>query len=335
MLFGFLPAVMTGFLLTAVPNWTGRVPFRGIPLLCLFMLWVAGRFLMYWPWPTPFVAAVVDGSFFFAVAVLLWRELISCNTWGQAPIAVLISLYAVSNSLFHAMALLHRSTALPERVAVTLLILLLAAIGGRLTPNFTREFLQRHGRRRLPAAFSRIDSLAIAVAAVACVTWIVLPAHPLTGTLFITAGLLHVVRLGRWYGWQAWREPLVLVLHVGYGWVALSMLVLGTALLKNDGLPATAAHVLTTGAVGTMTLAVMTRASLGHTGRARHAGPATVGIYLLVNVGALLRILAPSTEAPTHVTHLWLVLSAICWSGAYLLFALSYGRCLLAPSRDE
>ena len=335
MLFGFLPAVMTGFLLTAVPNWTGRVPLRGMPLLCLFLLWLAGRLLMAWPWPTPFIAALVDASFFFAVAALLWRELISARTWAQAPIAVLISLYAVSNCLFHAMALSHRSTAFSERVVLSLLVLLLVLIGGRLTPTFTGELLQRCGRGILPAAFSWVDGLAIALAVVACSTWIVLPEHSFTGGVFIVAGLMHLVRLSRWHGWWTSREPLVLILHVGYGWVALSLLVLGAALLKVGVQPATAVHVLTAGAVGAMTLAVMTRASLGHTGRARHAGPVTVGIYLLVNIGALLRVLASSTEAPTQFTHVWLGLSAICWSGAYLLFAMSYGRWLLAPSLDE
>jgi uncharacterized protein involved in response to NO len=131
---------------------------------------------------------------------------------------------------------------------------------------------------------------------------------------------------------MTWREPLVLMLHVGYGWLAISLLLLGGASLGVGLRPADALHALTTGAVGAMTLAVMTRASLGHTGRPRHAGPMTVAIYILVNLGALMRVLGPSSDLPTHVV---LGSAAVCWSGAYLLFAAVYGPYLLRPSLDE
>jgi len=124
----------------------------------------------------------------------------------------------------------------------------------------------------------------------------------------------------------------VLTLHLGYGWVALSLLVLGSAIFW-WGLPATdAVHAFTTGAVGVMTLAVMTRASLGHTGRPKHAGPLTVSIYILVIVGALLRVFGPSFDLSTNLVF---GLAAMSWSCAYLLFALVYGQFLLRPSIDE
>lgn len=335
MLFGFLPAVMAGFLLTAVPNWTGRAPLRGLPLLGLLVLWVAGRLFMAWPSPWPIAAAVVDGGFLVVLASLLWRELVVAHTWGQAPIAVLISLYAGANVLFHAMVISGSPTGLPERLVLTLLMLLLSLIGGRLAPNFTREFLLQHRVATLPASFSRFDGLSIGLVALASLTWIALPESPIAGGLFVAAGAIHVVRLSRWRGWMTWREPLVLILHIGYGWLVLSMLTLGCALLGIGLQQASALHALTTGAVGAMTLAVMTRASLGHTGRERHAGAATIAIYLMVNIGALLRVLVPTPDAPTSLTHLWLALSTIGWSGAYLLFALVYGAYLIRPSLDE
>jgi uncharacterized protein involved in response to NO len=136
----------------------------------------------------------------------------------------------------------------------------------------------------------------------------------------------------RWYGWLTWREPMVVILHLGYGWLALAMLVLGGAIL-DWGLSITdAMHALTTGAVGVMTLAVMTRASLGHTGRPKHAGPLTICIYILVNLGAMLRVFGPSTDLSTNLV---LGLAALSWSGAYLLFVLVYGPILLRPSIDE
>ena len=124
----------------------------------------------------------------------------------------------------------------------------------------------------------------------------------------------------------------MLILHLGYGWLAISLLILGSAIL-GMGLPKEdAVHALTPGAVGVMTLAVMTRASLGHTGRPRHAGPMTVFIYTLITLGALLRVFGPIADLPTTLK---LGLAAIGWSGAYVLFALVYGPYLLRPSLDE
>lgn len=335
MLFGFLPAVMTGFLLTAIPNWTGRPPVRGIPLLSLLVLWLAGRLVLAMPWSIPFVAAIVDGAFLVIMAALVWREIVAGGSWGQAPIGVLISLYCVANLLFHLLALRGTATDLPERLALALIMLLLTLIGGRVTPNFTREFLIQHNKTALSAALTRVDAVAMVLVVVAAVAWIVQPESAVTGGTLVAAGVANLIRLSRWRGWMVWPEPLVLILHVGYGWLTLSLLVLGGAMF-GIGLPtANAVHVLTTGAVGAMTLAIMTRASLGHTGRPKRADAKTVLIYGLVNLGAVLRVVAPTPDAPTTLTHLMLGLAAIGWSGAYVLFALSYGPFLLRPSLDD
>jgi uncharacterized protein involved in response to NO len=153
-----------------------------------------------------------------------------------------------------------------------------------------------------------------------------------TGWTFVAAGLINLGRLLRWRGWMIWREPLVLILHVGYGWLVMSLLALGGTILGLGIDTANAVHVLTTGAVGVMTLAVMTRASLGHTGRPLHAGSLTVVIYALVTLGAILRVFVPSADFPAHIM---LGMAAIAWSGAYLLFAVVYGPLLIRPSIDE
>ena len=127
----------------------------------------------------------------------------------------------------------------------------------------------------------------------------------------------------------------MLILHIGYAWIGLFLVALGTSILGVGFTPENSVHLLTTGAMGTMTLAVMTRASLGHTGRPRHADRLTVTIYLLINLGALLRIFAPNPDTPTAFTHAMLSLSAIGWSGAYLLFVFHYGPYLVRPSLDE
>jgi len=201
-----------------------------------------------------------------------------------------------------------------------------------VTSNFTRDFLAEQGMTEQPAQFSRVDGLSVVLVGIAAGAWIVQPQAITTGWMLVGAGLANLGRLLRWHGWVAWREPLVVILHVGYGWLALTLVALGGAIL-GVSLPTTEAlHALTTGAVGVMTLAVMTRASLGHTGRPRHAGPMTVCIYILANLGAMLRVFGLSTDFSTNLV---LGLAAMCWSGAYLLFALVYGPFLLCPSVDE
>ena len=332
MLFGFLPAVIAGFLLTAVPNWTDRPAIQGRELMILFILWLAGRAAMASSLLVPLFAAVVDAAFLVVLVGLLWRELAAGHSWNHAPVGVAISLYAAANVTFHVLALKGAETDLALRLALALDLFLLTFIGGRLTPNFTREFLAGHGKKERPAPFSRFDALSIALVLMGALAWTMLPAAPATGWIFLAAGAVNLGRLVRWYGWLTWREPLVLSLHVGYGWLALSMLALGCALLGIGLAKEDAVHALTTGAVGAMTLAVMTRASLGHTGRPKRAGAATVCIYGLVILGATLRVFAPGTGLPTNLV---LGSAGVAWSGAYLLFALVYGPYLVRPSLDE
>ena len=335
MLFGYLPALIAGFLLTAMPNWTDRVPLRGAPLLAMFLLWVAGRLLVAWPWAGATASAVIDGAFLVILAAYVWREIVAARSWDRAPIGMLVGFYACANILFHLSALRGAPTDFPERFALSVMTLMLTVIGGRLAPTFTREYLADRNMSPLPVVFSPVDGIAIGLVLVGVITWVLQPESVWAGVLLVVAGLASVMRLLRWGGWRTWREPLVLILHVGYGWVGLFLLALGTSILGVGFSPENAVHVLTTGAMGTMTLAVMTRASLGHTGRPRHADRLTVAIYLLVNIGALLRIFSPNPVTPTALTQAMLGLSALGWSGAYILFALHYGRYLVRPSLDE
>ena len=332
MVFGFLPAVITGFLFTAIPNWTDRPPIRGVPLMLLFALWLAGRVVMAIPWLPLFVSVIVDGAFLLVVAGIVWREIIAGAAWDRLPMGVLISLYACANMVFHVLFLSGDATDLPERIALALIMMLLTLIGGRITPSFTDDFLAQEGMTEHPSPFSRIDGLSIAVVGIAAVSWIAQPQAMTTGWALVVAGLANLVRLVRWRGWVTWREPLVLILHVGYGWLMISLLMLGGSILDLSLPPADAVHALTTGAVGVMTLAVMTRASLGHTGRPKHADSMTVFIYLLVNLGAILRLVGPTTNIPNTVIF---GIATASWSGAYLLFALGYGPMLFRPSLDD
>jgi uncharacterized protein involved in response to NO len=332
MVFGFLPAVILGFLLTAIPNWTDRPPVRGGELAGLWVLWVIGRVVIAGPALPPLLVAVLDGAFLVAAAGLLWREIAMAKSWKHAPMGVLVSFYALANMTFHMLTLQGRNADFPPRMALAVLLILLVVIGGRIVPNFTEEFLEMRGKPERPAPFSRYDGLAIALVVFSGAVWVEWPFERGTGWLLVLAGLVNAGRLVRWKGWLTWPEPLVLVLHVGYGWVAAALLLVGGSLLGIGLPPLDALHALTAGAVGVMTLGVMTRASLGHTGRPRHAGPLTVCIYLMVFLGALIRVFGPSVGLAHRVA---MGLAAASWSGAYLLFAAFYGPILLKPSVDE
>ena len=335
MLFGYLPALIAGFLLTAMPNWTDRMPLRGTPLLLLFLLWLAARLLVTVPVVGAPLTVGIDGAFLVILAAYVWREIIAAGAWDRVPIGALVSFFAGANILFHLFALQGRPTDVPECLALSVMTVMLTVIGGRLTPTFTREFFIKEKIPQPPEVFSLVDGGAILLVLVGVIGWIAQPESQWTGLLLIGGGVASLVRLIRWKGWLTWPEPLVLILHVGYGWVGLFLLVLGGSILGFGLSTANAVHVLTSGAMGTMTLAVMTRASLGHTGRPRHADRLTVAMYLLVNAGALFRIFASNVETPTVLTHTMLGLSALGWSGAYLLFVFHYGPYLVRPSLDE
>jgi uncharacterized protein involved in response to NO len=320
MVFGFLASVITGFLLTAIPNWTERPPLRGLPLMVLWAIWVTGRLVSTAPWFTPLVSALIDGVFLVIVAGIVWCEILAAKAWERLPIGVLISLYASANLLFHGLFLNHVATDLAERMALVLVMVLLALIGGKITPGFTEDFFIQEGVGKQPAPFSLFDGLSILVVGLAGLAWMINLGEKVIGGAFVAAGIIHLIRLSRWYGWLTFLEPLVLIMHVGYGWLAMSFLILGGAMLGFGLHVEEAVHVLTTGAVGVMTLAVMTRASLGHTGRAKHAGP------------LMLRVFGPSL---TQSGDVMMSLAAGCWSGAYLLFIVGYGHILFGRSLEE
>ncbi len=322
MLFGYFAAAMTGFLLTAVPNWTGRMPLSGRPLMLLFLLWLAGRAAMFLSALAPLSAIVIDAAFLPLFAFLVWREIIAGDNRRNIIVAALVSLLAVANLLYHAEFLFGWPTALlAERLALAVAAGLIMLIGGRIVPSFTRNWLMKQGVRdepALPASFSGFDKAAVLLATGTLALWVALPEHAVTGALFALAGLLHLARLYRWRGWAAAKEPLVWILHVGYLWLSVWMLLMTAAIV--GPLPVTdALHALTAGAIVTMTLAVMTRASRGHSGLPLAADRLTTIIYLLAIAGGALRVLAAMLP-PMPAWHA----SGTFTAAALLAFALGY-----------
>jgi uncharacterized protein involved in response to NO len=324
MLFGYLAAVVTGFILTAIPNWTGRLPLSGWPLAGLVVLWMAGRaacaFLA-----NPAGAMALDLAFPGILAFAIWCEVVAGRNWRNAPVAALVTLFGIANALHHGANLGLVSGDLGPRLALAVAAVLIALIGGRIVPSFTRNWLAKAGSPALPASFGLVDKAALASTVLAALLWTVAPHSAAAGVALLAAGTLLFARLSRWRGGSTVREPILFVLHVGYAWLALAFVLLGVSRLSGFVPESAALHALTAGAIGTMTLAVMTRASLGHTGREITADRAIVAIYWAVTLGAAFRVTAPfAGEYYAHV----LACGGALWSAAFLLFATRYAPVL-------
>jgi uncharacterized protein involved in response to NO len=212
------------------------------------------------------------------------------------------------------------------RLAVGAPIVLISVIGGRIIPSFTRNWLFKRKSPRLPSPQNRLDTAAVGVLAAALIIWAFLPEHRVTGALLILAALVNTARLSRWTGFATWAETLLLILHVGYAWLVLGVLLLGLSIF-NIGVPvASAIHALTAGAIAIMILAVMPRVTLGHTGRELIANRATVLVFVLINAAALARVCA---SWHTEFMALLLLVAGACWIAAFGLFELIYGPMLL------
>jgi len=329
MLYGYVAAIVTGFLLTAIPNWTGRFPVNGLPLAALAALWLAGRVAVAGSaiWGAE-VAAMIDIAFLAALAALAAREIAAGRNWRNLRVLIALGILIAGNVVFHAEAIRRGSADYGIRIGIAAAIGLIMLIGGRIVPSFTHNWLARNNPGRLPRAFSRFDAFALGVSALALAIWIVMPQQAVSGVALMLAGLLQAARLARWAGERTFADRLVLILHVGYAFVPIGFVLLGGAILWPAEWPISAGlHAWTAGAIGLMTLAVMTRASLGHTGQKLAASRPTQLIYLCAVVAALARILA-AFEPSSTLLHV----ATFAWVLAFGGFAVIFGPLLLGRS---
>ena len=328
MLFGYLAAVMTGFLLTAIPNWTGRLPLQGNQLIALVVIWLVGRIAVAFSaeigWAT---AMAVDCGFIVLVVAAAAREIVAGKNWRNLKVLIPVSVLALANIGFHFEAYAKGVADLSIRLGIAATISLIMIMGGRLVPSFTRNWLARHKSQRFPAPFDKFDAAAVGVGAATLCLWAVWPEGMWTGAALMVSSLLHWLRLARWAGDRTSGEWLVLILHVAYGFIPLGFLLLA---LGSLGVIAQSAglHAWMVGAAGTMTLAVMTRATLGHTGRELVAGLGTRAIYAAIVIAACARIVAGLLPQWTFVL---LHISALAWLAAFGGFAFLYGAFLFRP----
>jgi len=319
MLFGYVAATITGFSLTMMPNWTGHLPLQGAPLFILVLLWIAGRVAVgtsgiIGAWP----AALIDLSFLLALCAVSLREIVAGRSWRNLPIIMAIILFIICNALSHAEAAgLVESNGVVRRLAVTVVVSLITLVGGRIIPSFTRNWLARRGAAKLPASIGKFDRLALAATIIALTYWSVLPNSLFTAILTGLAATLNLLRLARWRGLATYPESLLWILHIGYLWIPL-----GLALLSLNwwwpGISQTGAlHALTVGAIGAMTLAVMSRATLQHTGRAVHAGAGLSVVFVLITLAAILRV-GSAFRAEFSIP--MLNAAAVVWIAAFVVY---------------
>jgi uncharacterized protein involved in response to NO len=329
MLFGYLAAIVTGFLLTAIPNWTGRLPLQGFPLLVLVLLWLVGRVIVFFSASFDWrLVAFADCAFLAAVSAAAGLEIVAGRNWRNLKVLLPVSAMLAANVAFHIEAHVNGVSDISRRLGIGAAVVLIMIIGGRIIPSFTRNWLVRENPGRLPIPFSRFDMMTIATSTVALTGWIYFPADPACGVLLVGAAALNAGRLVRWAGDRTARNPIVLILHLAFAMVPVGFLLCGLAALLPDAVPQAAGlHAFGVGAIGAMTLAVMTRATLGHTGHALVATIGTCILYGTIMTAAALRVAAAfltGSEIP-------LLLSAAAWAIAFLGYVIFFAKMLIRP----
>lgn len=336
MLFGYLGAVSAGFLLTAVPNWTGRMPVSGWPLAGLAALWLAGRLAVALSaYLTPAVTAAVDLAFPLVLGAMILREIVAGRNWRNLMVLALLGGFTTGNGLFHWQAAggAYAAGGAGLRLGLAAAVMMIVVIGGRVVPSFTRNWLVRQSLPARPAPFGLPDRAAMLLALLALGSWVAAPHHLIAGWLALAAGLAHLLRLARWAGHHTGGESLVWVLHAGYAFVPLGFLAIATgALLPGAGVAmgAGAQHIWMAGGVGLMTLAIMTRASLGHAGRPLTASRPVTALYILLIASVAARFIAGLMPANMALLHF----AATAWISAFGGFAILYWKILTGPRQE-
>ena len=346
LLFGMVAAAAAGFLLTAIPHWTGCRPFGQRWLYALSAVWLAGRLVMFagpaaaGGYLPAAVVAVVDGAFLPLLAAVAAQAIVRAGAWRNLPVAAVLLLWAVANGLMHSAWWGGWSAGLwrGEQLALDLLLILMVIIAGRITPAFSRNWLRLNCRPDAvvddPARLRGLSLLALL--ALAASAQIPLAAH-WHGLGALLAALLLAWRAWCWRGWRTRREPLLWILHLGWLWIVLSLIFRAGAALAGWP-PSLAVHAVGAGAMGSLIIAVMTRVALGHTGRPLRLPRGAAVMYWLVRAAAVLR-LAAAGLVPAHFVHgagitALLTLAALAWVLSFALYLWFYWPILSRPRVD-
>ena len=332
MIFGYTVAVIAGFLLTAVANWTRRETVVGAPLIALVSLWCAGRIAMATAAILPYgVAAVLDLAFLPMLAVAIGRPLVEARNWRNlVMLAVVLALFAC-NVAVHLGALGLASITVPHRacmVAVDIVTLLILVFTGRVLPMFTRNAT---GNTHIVSA-PRLDAATVAGAIAVVLVDVVEPETSVARAFAGLLAILAIARAARWGTRHVARHPLLWVLHVAYAWIPLGLLLRALPLFGVTVWSSPATHALTVGAIGAATLGMMSRVSLGHTGRPLAAPAATTWSFAAITLSAVVRVFVPLFAIAWHFDAL--IISGALWTIAFAIFLIVYVPVLFSPRID-
>jgi uncharacterized protein involved in response to NO len=320
MLLSYASAVIAGFLLTAVKNWTGEQTLQGDKLAGLCLLWIYGRLLPFYSGIFPdALIAVVDLSFLPILAYCIAKPIIKTGQFKNLLFSVLLIIMTIGNGLIHAevLKLTQHSAWTGLSFVVAMIILMILVIAGRVFPFFTERGLT--GVLILPNPLFEILAIGSAVLV------FLLQLLQINGTLLalvaVFAVVANTVRVLNWYDRRIWYVPLLWVLYAGYGWIILGFGL--TALAAYNWISATLAlHAFTVGGIGVLTLGMMARVALGHTGRALRVSNAIALAFVLINLATLFRVLVPIALPQWYAQVLYI--STLCWLAAFSLFVLIY-----------
>jgi uncharacterized protein involved in response to NO len=317
MVFGFAFAVIAGFLLTAVRVWTQRETVTGLPLAGMALLWLAARVLAFFSLPA---AVAFDALFAVAVAVAIGRPLVaSGNRRNWFFIALVLAIGAGSVAFY-------LEPRLGLAIGLDIVLFVIAVMAGRVVPMFTNNAIPGADAGRNPWA----EKLALGslLALIACDA---LALDAAAAAVAAVAAVAHAVRFALWHPWRTLGKPIVWILHVSYAWVVVHLALRGLAFFEFIS-PSLATHALTVGAIGGITLGMMTRTARGHTGRPLDVGAAEVTAYMLIQAAAAARVLMPLFFPSLY---LWsIAVAAAFWTAAFAIFTVFYIPILTRPRLD-
>ncbi|HYH38686.1 MAG TPA: NnrS family protein [Azospirillum sp.] len=334
MLFGFAAAAIAGFLLTAIPSWTGSVAVKGRPLMALVALYLAGRVASLPALADSSWATLIDLAFLPALGALVAAPLIKAGKARNTAFLALLGLLTLANALFRLewLGVTQATAQLGIALAIGIVLQMVAVIAGRIVPSFTQNALRQKDPTLAITPLPHLDRAVLVLTALLIPADLLLPGSVVTGALALAAAVAHGVRLARWKGLRTLSQPVLWILHVGYAWIPVALALKGLEFAVGLPLGNAWLHALTAGAFTTMILAVMSRAALGHTGRMIVVSRITVAAYVLVLLGAAARTLLPMVPdgAWTPVLHS----AGALWTLGFALFLWVYVPVLTGPRAD-
>ena len=325
-LFGYLGAILAGFLLTAVASWTNRPPVAGFRLATLVTIWLTARIAFAFSQHlTSLTVAIIDLSFPIFLAFIITAEIVAARNWRNLIVIFALVAFVIANGLFHLEAARgdYAAQGYGLRFGLAAILMQISIIGGRVVPAFTRNWMMSRGMTNLPSApMLLFDVITLLVTLICLLTWVVWPEQRLTGFALIVTAAFQTARLLRWSGLSTLNNPLLFVLHAGYAFIPIGAFFVGLSIVLPGFIsPPAAQHIWMSGAIGLMTLALMTRATLGHSGQELRSDAATNLIYLAIIAATLTRFLADITPLDTMMMY---SISAVFWLSAFLGFSLRY-----------